>query len=293
MLTSGSPGYLCELNNFLAQVRAVSAVPVTVGVYHNQYDADRRMTHAQKGAFARRIDTRGETRLLWRDAASPTQSFWAWRLALLCELLAPSSPHRLYEHVVFTDVDAVWRRDPVPTLSALHARGFSVVASTGTYPPAVQTAWRERFGFDHTLCMGFVSFAADEQTSGIVRDVLERCEASEDRQSCDDQISINKWIDASHGLSWEASIHSEVDFEGLVNHTAESAPWRVAAVSQSFVARPEAPALEYSPDAAVLHPLSDKNGAAVREMLTSLGLWRLGECGETQEEIVPGIPTGL
>ena len=196
LFVAGSPGYACQLNNWLITARKYTDVPITIGLYNHRGG----MSAPQQRAFESQIARTSDSRMVWRDQDGLRQTFWAWRLALLVELLSPASPLHASRYVVQADSDAVLLGDPVPALLAAHRAGYSLVSSVTDctvrpcWPPDIADKW----GYQSTLCMGFVSFAADAQTSGLVSEL---CTTGDDRGWCDDQRSLNHAL-LERGIRW-------------------------------------------------------------------------------------------
>ena len=81
-----------------------------------------------------------------------------------------------------------------PKMSVLRVQPAGLVSSVedcvawaDTGPQCWPKDAADKWGYPSTLCMGFVSFAADAQTAGLVSEV---CATGGDSQWCDDQHSL-------------------------------------------------------------------------------------------------------
>lgn len=302
LFVTGSPGYLCALNNWLLSARKHTDVPITVGLYNHKGE----LSQQQQQAFSSQIVHSSKTRVVWRDQGDHGQTFWGWRLALLVELLSPSSPLHTSRYVVQADSDAVLVADPLPALLAAHRAGHSLISSIAGnpsmghgypeklgYPEEVSRAWGNKFGFPSTMCMGFASFAADAPTAAFMASV---CQEGEDQRWCDDQQAINvmllakgaKWSQAGqplHGALGMANAHGQNDtivFEREGEVKLGGGVWRIAALSQQFVMRTPRNQLKNGliPGVAVVHPQTGKGADGVESKLRSLNIWEAGGCKE-------------
>ena len=80
----------------LVQAREHTSAPITVGLRNDQYSSAP-LSLEQQDQFAALLEPDNNTRLIWRDRKDASQSFWAWRLSLLLELL--DGPLRSASHV--------------------------------------------------------------------------------------------------------------------------------------------------------------------------------------------------
>ncbi len=67
--------------------------------------------------------------------------------------------------VILSDIDAIWRKDPFPTLSRLSATS-DIISSRGMFPSAISSKWGA------ALCMGFVYFRANRLVSLLLAEAL-------------------------------------------------------------------------------------------------------------------------
>ena len=265
-LAVASAGYEVLLNNWLRCARAVSDVPIRVALY------DRNATRSCTGggscraAFEARIIRLSGTVVFWpaqhenheKDGAA---GIWKWRLGVLGELLDSGQA----DHVLLSDTDAVWVRDPVPSLIGAH-RQSAIVASTAPWPDDIALKWGQQYGFHHSLCMGFISF--DREASQFVQALWRDCEALSlprlpGDYACDDQLALNSAL-----LQSSASWHPQPHFPdgsgrwagGWTTHTATANPLpnqtaspgppiQIAALSSEFIFRGDHPNL----NAAAIH----------------------------------------
>ena len=114
------------------------------------------------------------------------RELWVRRIQVFSELLASG------EHVVHSDVDAIWLRNPLQSRSTL-GRTEDLLFSQGTvWPPDVHDQW----GF--VLCCGWFyarpTLAARAFFEGLEADV---------QTTGDDQVSVNRLL-AAVGAQWES-----------------------------------------------------------------------------------------
>lgn len=96
---------------------------------------------------------------------------------------------RDFEHVIYSDIDVIWLRNPIPYLAQV----------AKTYPLAFQTEGQPRF--PPAVCAGFVSLRRSSRTTTFIdglielRDNLSKDERIDDQGACQRLIELNSgWL---------------------------------------------------------------------------------------------------
>eukprot|EP00755_Sulcionema_specki_P018573 Sspe_Gene.67210::Locus_39681_Transcript_3_7_Confidence_0.200_Length_1511::g.67210::m.67210 len=131
-----------------------------------------------------------------------TETLWYTRWKLLVRLLNANI------HVLMTDLDAIFLRNPMPTLHALSERA-DVLGQRGTFPEWLSTKWGA------AVCMGLTYWRATPATKRFTVKMNEVVEGNGD-----DQIGINVALDQA-GLQWE---EGKVQYAEATNVSFGSTP---------------------------------------------------------------------
>ena len=186
------------LDFWLSQLRAVSAVHVTVATF----ELGRSLLHSTASKF-------GRTTLEFHSRANG-MSYMQWRLRVLVRTLSR------FGHVIACDLDAVWYRNPVHWLVS---HDFDVVASPGLSPPQALKAFN---GF--TVCMGFASFS--QAALGFLQAVLARPAQGDQAPTNVELLSLDpSWRPLSFPYLSNTTVR------------AQGAPLRLAVLSPDFACR--------------------------------------------------------
>jgi Nucleotide-diphospho-sugar transferase len=195
-------------------------------------------------------------RLQW---SGDLRELWVCRIQVFSELLSRG------EHLVHSDVDAIWVRNPLKTGSAV-GRQEDLLFSPGTvWPPDVHAQW----GF--VLCCGWFyarpSLAARAFFEGLEADVL---------ATGDDQVSVNRLL-AAVGVRWERRVGDyQLPFRDLAVQCWREPLRGVSATGGLSVALLPHREFQRLPedfgDAQVKHYLTPKNCEEKIKVLRQLGL---------------------
>jgi len=280
--------FTCSLNNWLHHARAVSQVHVTVAGFD---PADKPLSTAQRLAFEEEVASVGNMAPVRWVRQQGNEDFWKWRLGVLSDMLSSRQERR---YVLLCDADAIWMRDPVPTLSAVHAaHGFDVVSSTGVFPFHVRDTWEQLFGFHKTLCAGFISFGG-ARAARFVAALHEQCEALTEahstRHGCDDQAAMNGML-LDNKVHWQ-TYPDTLRPAGFALCRAGSVgvgdgAINIAALKEDVAYRPLWWQHNGRPNALVVHPFVRHNATLI---VANHRLWNQSmNCVPTQDPVVRRI----
>lgn len=115
---------------------------------------------------------------------------WFKRMEILGELIMSQFD------VIFTDSDALWVRDPVPTI-AQFSRSIDIISSRGWYPQQLREKWGA------CLCMGFIFIRAGNFGKAFSTAILHQLQYSINQNITvlDDQVAANVVLDAWN-ITW-------------------------------------------------------------------------------------------
>ena len=202
-------------------------------------------------------------------ASEDLSDLWLARVRVVHELVENGF------HVLHTDTDAFWAKDPT---SLVFGSTEDIVASQGSiHPKTVLAEW------GHVLCFGFVYFRSTAASKWVLKKLLA---AAETTAAFDDQRALNEALLES-GVQWNVPDERytlsifETDFQCSktpmqgVGQTSEGDPLTVRLLPHRLIQRiPNE--LETASERVVLHPYSEKTGAGTKEVLESEGAWLIG-----------------
>lgn len=179
-------------------------------------------------------------------------------------------------NVILSDSDALWLKDPVQDFDSPLARGSSIVASRGSFPPTMQRNWGS------TLCMGFIFFRA----SPCIKTVLTNMKRFVMRTG-DDQRSINLAL-REMGVEWDESsdmryVGSKDFGRGTIN-TPGDCSLNVTLLPHSTYTR-RCPRGALSPVTTVAHCRSGKNGSSKTRWMKRQKLWYVDDVEGEQDKV--------
>lgn len=192
---------------------------------------------------------------------------WALRMLILDSLIGDAGLN-----VLMTDSDAIWLRDPRPTLTSFLLQRQDIIAQRGSFPPDVRLKW----GID-TLCMGFALFSNRPSTRAVLGRLLAKF-ASKEKDPLfpryDDQWAINHVLDEA-GIAWDTYFNDVNRTQyGHVTVAADDRPSVVANITllpMTLYYRGKCHG-SYSPQTVILHCHADKRGTAKLASLSSAGI---------------------
>jgi hypothetical protein len=162
---------------------------------------------------------------------------------------------------VYSDVDALWLRDPWLHLQET----FDIAFQAGSFPEAAKEQW----GF--AACAGFMAFRASNKVESFVAEVIQLLDGS-------DQRALNQLMLDACRVHWQ---RRPVDWE----HCAIEGGWTSPILGKcsvrglAFLALPHVyfqrhnVVRENLEQAVVCHPNAPKNQAEKIEIFRALGLW--------------------
>ena len=194
--------------------------------------------------------------------------FWLRRLLIWQYLL------QLGVHIVQSDVDALWIRNPIPTLFA--DQQFDILCSQGTLHPSDTAAL---WGF--VLCTGLMSMRPSASTVRFIDAFARKADLV---LQTDDQEVMNHML-VEGGAAWNrhglASCVSEVrgntfeTFDGIIDCRDAVSGATIGLLPHALFPRlPTA-----APGAYVKHVLRPEDDSLRIEELRAVGCWKLGNVG--------------
>ena len=261
-LATMSPGYLCVTNNWMLHARQVSNISITLALRYVPGETNlttwRRMLTSISPVGGLTVLTRSTD----RAGAPDAETYWAWRLRVLREML------EVHQMVLLSDCDALWFQDPAPVL--LQAAPNEILSSIGVVNPFPKYVSKKWGGF--VLCMGFAAFPkAATQLIDKMYAVCVRNVTGEERP-CDDQVTLNMMLSGQIAdTDWGKARYP-------LRHRAKVSEWgglTVSTFSEEYVTRPTVTQGKFVPNSktAVCHPRGGQHRSSTQEqILRRIGL---------------------
>lgn len=220
------------------------------------------------------------------DALKGPDSLWAYRMRTLRDFLH-SFPSL---QVTFTDLDAVWLRNPQPLFAPLpsltktnSSLQFDIVASQGTFPDKCSLLRQskkkhllENIGVDGgTAVFGFIHFHNSPSTRQLVADLANQ---APETPEFDDQVALNCELYTRYNLLQSTRLSDgsfHLRYHLLSTNTSQAnstfAPINLRLLSGSQVVR-NCGKYNIRQNATVAHCLTEKDGNSKMEQFWKSGL---------------------
>lgn len=171
-------------------------------------------------------------------------------------------------NVVYSDLDAVWVKNPLKILENFSEFDIlsSTVRQTGAWPPLVAQKW----GF--TLCTGWFGFKASPSTVLFITELIDFFLNSKRPPPGNfivcDQDAFNSYLVDSEFTPLPLEDHQAI----LQSPLSEYSSLRVLAIDRDLIHRGGG-----SPASVVIHPVSEKTGEKTKKKLQAKNIWFLDE----------------
>lgn len=164
---------------------------------------------------------------------------------------------------IYSDVDALWLKDPFPFLCALD---FDMAFQVGSFPAAAKSLW----GF--SACSGFIAIHATSlATQALEKSIL--------RLNGSDQVALNETLMNSYMINWYETPsnweHCDLNngWTSAITGQCQHTQLLLAALPHSLFQRHNT-TIENCKHAIICHPNSPKNQNDKIRIMQSLKIWQ-------------------
>ena len=189
---------------------------------------------------------------------------WLIRIQVISTLLKEG------HHVLITDSDALWLRNPFNDLDRYQHKPIDIIASRGPHPFEIT----RRLG--SSLCMGFIYIKNTEGTKVLLHDLYKRMLDIKGSHVPDDQRDLNMML-YNNGLRYadKTIVNSNITSRGKLVYLGNHEINIVLLPQYSHRRLCKGVSTNVILQATIVHCMAPKSSDSKREEVTKHGLWLL------------------